>query len=104
MPEPIHPSELEKTLQDAVNVPEPDAEFMNSLRARFIAEGHASANKNQETKMRQKTFSQRLTWALAVLALVILVVLATQPTVVNALKRLFGHRKIDDLSIVQRLS
>ncbi|MEP7133974.1 MAG: hypothetical protein ABI904_03480 [Chloroflexota bacterium] len=91
MPEFIHPSELEETLKDVSNVPEPDVEFMNSLRARFIAEGHASANKNQETQMRRKTFSQRLTWALAVLMLVTLIVLSTQPTVVNALKRLFGY-------------
>ena len=102
MPEPIHPSELEETLQDVTNVPEPDAEFMNSLRARFIAEAHASANKNQETKMRQKTFSQRLTWALAVLALVTLVVLATQPTVVNALKRLFGY--VPNVGIIDQSS
>jgi len=91
MPEHIHPSELERTLTDVAKVPEPDAEFMNSLRARFVAEGHASAIKNQETHMKRKTFSQRLTWALAVLILVTLVVLATQPTVVNALKRLFGY-------------
>ena len=50
MPEPIHPSELEEVMKDVNNIPEPDAEFMNSLRARFIAEGQASANKNQETK------------------------------------------------------
>jgi len=102
MPEPIRPSELEKTLQDVVNVPEPDAEFMNSLRARFIAEGQASANKNQETKMRRKTLSQRLTWALAVLALMTLVVLATQPTVVNALKRLFGY--VPNVGIIDQSS
>ena len=102
MPEPIHPSELEKVMKDVTNVPEPDAEFMNSLRARFIAEGHASANKNQEIKMRRKTFSQRLMWTLAVLALVTLVVLATQPTVVNALKRLFGY--VPNVGIIDQSS
>ena len=91
MSEPIRPSELEEVLMDVINVPEPDAEFMNSLRARFIAEGHASAKKNQETQMKQKVFSRRLTWALAVLVLVSLVVLFTRPTVVNALKSLFGY-------------
>jgi hypothetical protein len=85
------PSELEKAVRDAATVPEPDAEFIHSLRARFITEGHASANKNQETFMKQKTFSQRITWALAVLVLVTLIVLSTQPTVVTALKRLFGY-------------
>ncbi len=90
MPEPIRPSELEEVMKDVVNVPEPDAEFMNSLRARFIAEGHASAKKNQETQMK-KIFSRRLTWALVVLVLVSLVVLFTRPTVVIALKRLFGY-------------
>ena len=91
MPKLNQPSELEKAVRDAATVPEPDAEFIHSLRARFITEGHASANKIQETLMRQKTFSQRLTWGLVVLALVTLVVLTTQPTVVNALKRLFGY-------------
>jgi len=91
MPKLNQPSELEKSVRDAATVPEPDAEFIHSLRARFVAEGHASANKNQETFMRQKTFSQRLTWVLAALVLVTLVVLSTQPTVVNALKRLFGY-------------
>jgi hypothetical protein len=91
MPKLNQPSELEKSVRDAATVPEPDAEFVYSLRARFITEGHASANKNQETFMKRKTFSQRLTWGLAVLVLVTLIVLSTQPTVVTALKRLFGY-------------
>lgn len=91
MPKLNQPSELEKAVRDVATVPEPDAEFIHSLRTRFVAEGHASANKNQETFMKRKTISQRLTWAVAVLALVAIVVLSTQPTVVNALKRLFGY-------------
>lgn len=102
MPEPIHPSELEEVLKDVSKVPEPDAEFMNSLRTRFIAEGHASAKKNQEIQMRQKNFSQRLTWALAVLVLVALVVLFTRPTVVNALKNLFGY--VPNVGIINQSS
>lgn len=102
MSEPIHPSKLEKVMKDVVNVPEPDAEFMNSLRARFIAEGHASAKKNQETQMKQKIFSRRLTWALAILVLVSLVVLFTRPTVVNALKRLFGY--VPNVGIIDQTS
>jgi len=85
------PSELEKSVRAAATVPEPDVEFIHSLHTRFITEGHASANKNQETFMKRKTFSQRLTWGLAVLVLVTLIVLSTQPTVVTALKRLFGY-------------
>lgn len=91
MSDPIRSSELEELMKDVVNVSEPDAEFMNSLRARFIAEGHASAKKNQETQMKQKVFLPRLTWVFAILVLVSLVVLFTRPTVVNALKRLFGY-------------
>lgn len=102
MPEPIHPSELEEVLKDVVNIPEPDAEFMNSLRARFIAEGHASAKKNQETQMKQKVFSRRLTWALAILILVSLVVLFTRPTVVNALKNLLGY--VPNVGIINQSS
>ena len=85
------PSELEKSVRDAATVPEPDAEFVHSLRTRFITEGHASANKNQETFMKRKTISKRLTWALAALVLVALVVLSTQPMVANAFERLFGY-------------
>ncbi len=102
MSEPIRPSELEEVLKDVVNVPEPNVEFMNSLRARFIAEGHASAKKNQETQMKQKVFSRRLTWALTILVLVSLVVLFTRPTIVNALKRLFGY--IPGVGIVDQSS
>ncbi len=102
MSEPIRPSGLEEVMKDVVNVPEPDAEFMNSLRARFIAEGHASAKKNQETQMKQKVFSRRLTWALAILVLISLVVLFTRPTVVNALKRLFGY--VPNVGIIDQTS
>ncbi|MBE0670665.1 MAG: hypothetical protein IH588_08765, partial [Anaerolineales bacterium] len=102
MPEPIHPSKLEEVMKEISNAPEPDAEFMNSLRARFIAEGHASAKKNQETQMKQKNLSQRLTWALAVLVLVALVVLFTRPTVVNALKSLFGY--VPNVGIINQSS
>ena len=91
MPKLNQPSELEKSVRDAATVPEPDAEFVHSLRARFITEGHASANKNQETFMKRKTISKRLTWALAALVLVALVVLSTQPMVANAFERLFGY-------------
>ncbi|MFN8384556.1 MAG: hypothetical protein U0V02_21655 [Anaerolineales bacterium] len=102
MPKPILPSEIEEVMKDIVNVPEPDAEFINSLRARFIAEGYASAKKNQETQMKQKVFSRRLTWALAILVLVSLVVLFTRPTVVNALKRLFGY--VPNVGIIDQTS
>ena len=91
MPKLNQSSELEKSVRDAATVPEPDAEFIHSLRTRFITEGHASANKNQETFMKRKTISKRLTWALAALVLVALVVLSTQPMVASAFERLFGY-------------
>lgn len=102
MPEPTRSSEIEKALKDAASVPEPEAEFLNSLRARFLAKGHANAKKNQEIQMRQKTFSQRMKWGLAVLGLVALVVLFTQPMVVNALKRLFGY--VPNVGIIDQSS
>lgn len=102
MPEPIHPSKLEEIMKEISNASEPDVEFVNSLRARFIAEGHASAKKNQETQMKQKTFSRRLTWALSVFALVALVVLFTRPTIVNALKSLFGY--VPNVGIINQSS
>ncbi|MBC7879145.1 MAG: hypothetical protein H7Y59_18390 [Anaerolineales bacterium] len=91
MPEPIQSSELEKAVRDVSAVPEPDAEFVNALRARFIAEGHASAIKHQENQMKSRSLTKRLTWAVVVLILVALVLLSTSPTVVNALKRLLGY-------------
>ncbi len=91
MPEPIQSSELEKIVKEVSAVPEPDAGFVNSLRARFVAEGHASAIKHQEIQMKNRSLKKRLAWAVAAVALVTLVFLSTNPTVVNALKRLFGY-------------
>lgn len=91
MPEPIRSSELERAVKEVSAVPEPDAEFVNSLRARFVAEGHASAIKHQENQMKNRSLKKRLTWAVAAVVLVALVFLSTNPTVVNALKRLFGY-------------
>lgn len=91
MPEPKHSSELEKAVKDVTAVPEPDAEFIHSLRARFVAEGHASAIQHQENSMKNRSLTKRLAWAVAALVLVALAVLSTNPTVVNALKRLFGY-------------
>lgn len=90
MPEPIQPFKLEEILKDVAHVSEPDAEFIDSLRTRFVAEGHASAQKNQELHM-QKTFSKRLAWSFAVFIAVVLPLSLTRPTVVNALKRLLGY-------------
>lgn len=101
MPEPIHPSKLEEILKDVSNVPDPDVEFINSLRNRFVTEGHASAQKNQETHMK-KIFSKRLTWAFAILTLIMLVIVFTRPTVVNALKRLFGY--VPNVGIIDQSS
>jgi hypothetical protein len=102
MPEPIQSSELEKAVRDVSAVPEPDAEFVNSLRARFIAEGHASAIKHQEIQMKNRSLTKRLTWAMAVFLLVALVLLSTNPTVVNALKRLLGY--VPNVGIIDQSS
>ncbi|MFN8387697.1 MAG: hypothetical protein U0X92_14950 [Anaerolineales bacterium] len=91
MPEPMKPLELEKAVKEVSAVPEPDAEFVNSLRARFVAEGHASAIKHQEIQMKNRILKKRLVWAMAAIVLVALVLVSTSPTVVNALKRLFGY-------------
>lgn len=91
MPEPMKPSEFEKIVKEVSAVPAPDAEFVNSLRARFVAEGHASAIKHQEIQMKNRSLKKRLAWAMIAVALVALVFLSTNPTVVNALKRLFGY-------------
>ncbi len=102
MPEPIQPSELEEMLVDVSRISEPNPEFLNSLRNRFIAEGQASAKKNQETRMKQKTFFQRWAWALVAAIVIILAVVFTRPTVVNALKRLFGY--VPNVGIIDQSS
>ena len=102
MPEPIKSSELEKAMRDVTSVPEPDAEFLNSLRTRFIEEGHASAKTNQEIQMKKKTAPQRMKWVVAALAFAVLVLLFTRPTIVNALKRLFGY--IPNVGIIDQSS
>ena len=97
MPEPMKPSELEKAVKAVSSFPEPDAEFLHSLRARFIAEGHASAIQPQENSMKNRKLISRLAWGLAVLALALS---ATNPIVVNALKRLFGY--VPNVGIIDR--
>lgn len=102
MPEPKHSSELEKAVKDVTTVPEPDAEFIHSLRARFVAEGHASAIQHQEIQMKQRSTTKRLEWAAVAFVLVALAVLSTNPTVVNALKRLFGY--VPNVGIIDQSS
>ncbi|MCC7117401.1 MAG: hypothetical protein IT310_02660 [Anaerolineales bacterium] len=86
----IQPSKLEETLKALTQVPEPDAKFIETLRQRFVMEGRASAQKNQEVAMR-KIFSKRLVWVWTALTCVVLAVILSRPTVVNALKHLLGY-------------
>jgi hypothetical protein len=102
MPEPIQMSVLEKAVRDTLTVPEPDAEFVDSLRARFVAEGHASAIKHKEIQMKNRTYTKRFAWALLALVIVALGILFTNPTVANALKRLFGY--VPNVGIVDQSS
>jgi hypothetical protein len=95
MPKNTFPTEIEEMVKNISNVPEPDAVFLNSLREQFISKGIANAQQNTETKMikisRRGFLSPRLAWAIGIfLLIVILTLLATSPTVVNALKHMFG--------------
>jgi len=91
MSNPILPNEFEEMMKNISNVPEPDAAFINTMRARFISEGISFAKKNTRTTMIRKQISPRLNWALLIILIVALTLLATSPTVVNALKKLFGY-------------
>jgi hypothetical protein len=89
------PLEIEEMMQNISNLPEPNAAFLNSLREQFVSKGIANAPKNRETKMvkifKRGFISTRLAWAIGIsLLIVVLSLLATSPTVVNALKRMFG--------------
>jgi hypothetical protein len=107
MPNNTFPAGIEEKVQNISNVPEPNAVFLNSLREQFISKGIADAQKNMETKMiktsRRGFLSPRLAWGLGiVLLMVILALLATSPTVVNALKRIFGF--MPGLGVVEQTS
>lgn len=102
MPETTRSSELEEAIHKVASIPEPDAEFLNTLRANFLAKGQASGNTNQQNQIRQKSYSRRLTWGLVVLAIGALAVLFTRPGVVSALKRLFGY--VPNVGIIDRSS
>jgi hypothetical protein len=103
----ILPPEIEEMVQNISDVPEPNAVFLNSLREQFISKGIEAAQKNKETPMikisRRSFISPRLAWALGIaLLIVILSLTATSPTVVNALKRMFGF--VPGVGIVEETS
>ncbi|MGD8456759.1 MAG: hypothetical protein PVF83_10265 [Anaerolineales bacterium] len=100
MSEPMRLSAMEIAVKDALSVPEPDAGFIDSLRARFVAGSHASLIDHQEVQMKKKALSKRFAWALLALVIVALGILFTNPTVANALKRLFGY--VPDVGIVDQ--
>lgn len=85
------PMDVEKDMREISSAPEPDAEFMNSLRSHFIAEGYAIAKQRQETPMKTNLFFKRPLWAQAALGVLVLIVLLTAPAMVSALRRLFGY-------------
>lgn len=95
MPRKAFPAEIDEMVENISDVPEPNAVFLNSLREQFISMGIANAQKNTETKMikisRRGFLSPRRTWAIGIVLLIVtLSLLATSPTVVNALKHMFG--------------
>lgn len=76
--------EFEKLLRRAVSVPDPDPDFVKELEVRL------SKKENQMTPKSYRS-SPRLAWGLATLfVLMIIVALANSPTVVEAMKRVFG--------------
>jgi hypothetical protein len=78
-------AELEPTLRRALQVPGPDAEFLARLRTQL-------QEKAKPMQPQTRHFSPRLAWGLAAALLVLAVtLLATSPSVVEAMKRLFGY-------------
>jgi hypothetical protein len=77
--------EFEKLLRQAVSVPDPAPEFVEDLQTRLSQE---------DAKMipKPRRLTPRLAWALAAaLILFIIVMLANSPTVVEAMKRIYGY-------------
>lgn len=107
MPEQKYPPEFEAQVRKAMDVPEPNTDAMDALRAQFIARGTAALESDRqpdstsnpfrpekESKMKRTTIfsSPRLAWVLTLLILASLLALAfSSPKVVNALRRLFGY-------------
>jgi hypothetical protein len=91
MPEPLSPFELEESLKDVSRMPEPDTQFVDSLRARFVAEGRVIANQNKKIQMKSKTFLQSPSWIVATLMLTTFVVLFMRFTVPNMPESLPGN-------------
>lgn len=79
------PPEFESNLRRAMHVPAPNTVFVARLRSQLEQEAHTM----QTQKHR---ISPRLAWGLAAgLLVLIIALLATSPTVVAAMKRLFGY-------------
>lgn len=107
MPKPYYPPEFESQVREAMDVPEPNDDAIDTLRAKFVAQGIAAfsfdsqrdsaadlSRPRKETEMKRTT-SRGYPWLACVLALIVLAILFTlafsSPTVVNALRRLLGY-------------
>lgn len=95
MPENTFPTGIEEMVKSISGGPEPDAVFLNSLREQFISKGIATAHKNAGTNIKQTSrrgfLTLRLAWGIGIILLIVtLAMLASSPTIVNALKRMFG--------------
>jgi hypothetical protein len=85
MTETVPSPEFEEKIRCAVDVPAAEMEFVQQLRLQLGKEAKTMTVKTQR-------FSPRLVWGLAtVLILLMIVLLATSPTVVEAMKRMFGY-------------
>jgi len=103
MPEMNIPPEFEQQLRRALDVPEPGSASLNTLRERFITQGAAQlrspnggarnpARSAPASPSRPWFFSRPLVWKFALVLVVVLALLAAfSPQVVNALRGLFGY-------------
>src|SRR6266545_6898442 len=86
-PTPHMPDDLEKELKDYYASPEPSPEFVSRLER-----GLHSKLKEQEQKTMFGRSKVKLAWGFGLaLAVVLIILLATSPTVVTAMKRLLGY-------------
>lgn len=102
MAESLYPVEFENLVQAALSAPEPDPAFMDAMRVQFLNRADLT---QKETRMKPNAlrFSARLTWGLALLVLLALIVAAfSSPEVVNALRRLLGY--IPGVGVVEQTS
>ena len=84
--------EFEEKIRNAVSAPAPRSAFVERLRSQLLQKAAPMTPKSRRFSPDNYRLSPRLAWGLVALFLVLIIaLLATSPTVVEAMKRMFGY-------------